>query len=209
MKNWFLLVLIAAALVFPCASQALFIDLYASGEASLTQKGTWATDDITLSYTVYKGSFADDGSWLYMYCWDGETPGISHAIIQLTDELTLDDLVLDSSSDKFEIGTFGPGYDGQSNPNIPWTFWGVKFDDFTDQGECFSIISEHNPVEGYFYAKGGGGKVLGEAWASDILRPNGAKEPYGSPRVPDQTSTVSALGLGMLLAGRLRRLLGR
>ena len=113
------------------------------------------------------------------------------------------------ADEKVSIDNFGPGTQGNSNPNIPGTVHGIKVD--ISDGLVYSFFSSKAPVWGDFYSKDGvAGKGSGPAsdadinaaWNSDFLEPDPSNAPQngllsdGGGSIyrilrPDSTSVVT------------------
>jgi hypothetical protein len=173
-----------------------------------------ANDPLVLRWTV---SF--DGSvWHYEYTFNelDLQGGLSHLVLEVSDTLQASDII--DPTYAFEgPKQYGPG--DPSNPAIPSTVWGVKFDTGGAAGlAILSFDSTRSPVWGDFYAKDG--SVGGAAWNAGFTNPD--TDPLAAPAdgsidshllVPDSTTpptipspaAIVLGGLGTILVGRLRR----
>lgn len=123
-----------------------------SDPATLVLGGNW--EDATLSWEV---TFDEEVSplWTYSYTFTATpSPGISHVIIQVSDE----DVYIDPENTT-------PGYDldyydgGPSNPGWPEDveFWGIKWEGVEGEENTWewTLVTDRSPMWGDFYGKGG------------------------------------------------------
>lgn len=124
--------------------------------------------------------------------------------------------------------------EGGSNPNMPGTIHGLKWDDTEGTTSTFWLVSDREPVWGDLYAKGGraGGQGWNALWNEGLGDPDndpGVEEVLlldgadytglGHVLVPDSTTTthnqtgeevpelltVFGVGLGVIAAGAAGR----
>ena len=211
------------------ASANLYEGSLAIDDSGLEGTGVWATGTEgkkTYSTAAFSWEVSQnqDSSWHYAYQLDVGHKDVSHLIIGASDSFTgLDILNATGDFGSIEVDTFGD--EGNSNPYIPGSLYGIKFDSTTGTSVDVSFDSSRIPVWGDFYAKGGkskGGKGKGKgvynavwnagfsaanptALASNgsllnhILVPDTAAGP-----VPEPAAMVF-LGLGGLIALRSRK----
>lgn len=197
------------------------------GGDSVAEMHKWTVGDgVTLSWVI---SYDDSTSlWTYQYTFDRPNnravPGLSHIIIELTPpELQSDALIITgvtSNASEFEVRTFAIEDPGKSNPGIPGSIYGVKFD-VSGKSDPFVFAFQINraPVWGDFYAKGGRSSA---AWNSGftelepldrltqgpsdnghILRPDGDGPPSEQPNLlhAPEPASMTIWGLGLAAAG--------
>lgn len=122
----------------------------------------WDNGGFTLDWAISQG---DDDLWTYIYDVTGDTKGISHLILEVTED---DDpfIIYDGTSLPYE----GPveWSLSRSNPLMPNPIYGVKFD-FGDTIVRYTMITDRAPVYGVFYAKDGtDGGVDVVAWSNAL-----------------------------------------
>lgn len=141
-----------------------------SADGGILGDGQWINPGhTTLNWEVTQ---LMSGLWRYEYTLTVPTSGISHFIISTSANFTKDEIDPANTNwnyNDLEVGFFGQG---GSNPNIPATLYGLKFDEVGDQRTAtFWLEVARDPVWGDFYAKGGrspGGevKIFNQAWNS-------------------------------------------
>jgi hypothetical protein len=138
---------------------------------------------------------------------------VSHVILQVSEAggglpaFSLSDLLSFSPGDGTpSVGNQGPG---PSNPGIPGSLWGLKFD-YDSQPNTLTFTTRRVPIWGSFYAKDG--KTAGvdnAAWNSGFTNTSTRPDPINGPSfsswipVPD-TAVVplpAAAWMGMSLLG--------
>lgn len=131
-------------------AQAGWVPLYEGTTALTTSKGYQGA---TLSYSVKYELSGSEVAWLYEYeVGNFKRPGISHFTIELTKPFTGNI----ETAFKTEIGQFMPGRAGNSNPGLPSAgLYGVKLDDLPKGTTSFAVQSNHAPMWGDVYWKGG------------------------------------------------------
>jgi hypothetical protein len=214
---------VVASMVIAVSTQQTSATVY-TGSLSTTgggivTAGSWVGDTISLAWNVTDvGAGLATGSWRYSYTWTGQTPGLSHFILEVSPNFTENNYSIISgiSADGTELNTFGAG---PSNPSIPGSIFGIKFDEIGLSTWTVVFDSDKIPVWGDFYAKGGSTSAAWNAGYLDadptdpasngsinnhILRPDTI-----TTRVPDAGSTLMLLGTALSALGiasrRLRK----
>lgn len=175
---------------------------------------SWDSGNADLSWDV---SY-DRGTnlWKYVYEFDVTAKDLSHIIFETSDSFNVGD-VYACTSEGWSLGTFGS--EGNSNPGIPGSIHGLKFDGL-GLNDTFTIITDRVPVWGDFYAKDGvdGGSSVFAYNSSFGLNSSDSiygVSPDGFLLVPDTVTTVplpgalplfgSALLGGLAIARRKQR----
>lgn len=230
MKPLTLTSFIALTLALP-AQAVIYSGSLVSG-AGLTGTEQWSSD-ASLSWTVTDED--PGGAWLYSYTLVVANKDISHVTFEVSDTFELSNITGDVGDpgnilDGGSLDTYGPGLHGNSDPGIPDTLQGIKFNTTGNTTNLsWSIYSDRVPVWGDFYAKdgksggpGGGNDVYlyntgftagdtdPDAPAADgsvdnhILRPDSLSDPEG-PSIPEpQTTLLGMIGLMMIFRRRSR-----
>ena len=211
--------LVAGLALAPQSQAAPVYDTTAVGEligsrsepTRIVAGGGWAgTPFSTLSWDIES---LGGGLWKYEYTFSADlaTPGISHFILDLTDDCVSGNSFADAACVTGANGTLAPGaYDGTnpSNPGMPAAIIGVKFDFGSN---FFEFTSNRAPVYGNFYVKGGDDSFaynagLANAGSESILdfiaRPNSTGGEV--PPIPEP-STVLLMGGSLLALGYFRK----
>lgn len=210
-------VAVALALV-----SSAFADQYTgflAGKSDLYGAGGWAPTDTmpTLSWTVTDtGEINAAGNilWEYDYIWKVMNKDISHILIEVTPNSSTADFDVTYTSEGVTYETFDTwGTQGTSNPGIPATLYGIKFEVNNVLFAQFTFLTDHAPVWGDFYSKDGNNEPMTYAYnlgfkpndtdplvpASNgsidqhILRPDGPVK-----YLPDGGCTAALLGVGVL-----------
>jgi hypothetical protein len=161
-----------------------------------------------------------DGTWHYEYellndMSDPLSPAVSHAIFQLSENISPDDIFnLGGNAVSTEFGTLGPG---PGNPGIPGSIFGFKIETDGVSPTTLSFDSTRAPMWGDFYAKGGSASFAYNVhFGVAVANPNDFKNPALDASgntlfkilVPDTIPTPGATALlaaAGLVAGRRRR----
>ena len=174
------------------ASSALEGERDSSTGGGITGNGAWDSGNFSLSWLITH----DDGIWTYVYTATITTKDISHFILEVTEDL-FDFNILEGSSSGFAYengndasiqgpATYQTSGTSGTNPNMPNSIYGIKFDYGTDTdahiySAIYTIVTDRAPVWGVFYAKdGNAGDPLPTAWSNALA--------YGDYRTNDGLS---------------------
>lgn len=162
--------------LFISLSACFFISIPAQGViytgsltsgAGLTGTEQWSTG-ASLSWVV-----TDETSspWSYTYTLTVASKDISHVSLEVSDTFELSNLLNVSDPgnilDDGALDIYGPGLHGNSDPGIPDTMNGIKFNTTDDTTSLtWSVESDRIPVWGDFYAKDG--KSGGQGGGNDV-----------------------------------------
>ena len=155
-----------------------------ASDGDIVASGEWA-NSFELEWNI---TASEDGSqWTYSYDITADRKAISHFILEVTND-GQDFQILDGSSSPI----IGPEtwYADNSNPDMPNSIYGIKFDygagDLEPWNVNYTIVTNRAPVYGMFYGKDGmGSDGILTAWnyalqyddSNDpndfIIRPNG------------------------------------
>ena len=146
-------VFILCSIVLLCSSEAAAYPLYWGSVSSgngLVGTARWASK-VTFSWDI---EFDDiDDVWKYDYTLRVPRKSISHIVIETSSTFTEENLFA-GTTDYDELGLIGA--QGNSNPNIPESVYGIKFEpEHKTTTYYFSIVTDRAPVWGDFYAKSG------------------------------------------------------
>jgi len=124
-----------------------------SSPSGLDATDGWASGEPPAAIT-YNVSSPDGVTWTYQYTFTVPTKEISHMIIELSPNFSASDLLTGSTpGDVDDYDMDGPG---KSNPGLPESFHGIKFDTTADTLiQEATIITTRMPEWGDFYAKDG------------------------------------------------------
>ncbi|HTL48316.1 MAG TPA: PEP-CTERM sorting domain-containing protein [Verrucomicrobiae bacterium] len=200
-RPFFLLTVVAAALGLHAASAFALsytgsLTTASNPEGVVTTGHSWVDNGFKIEWNITQVS---TDNWEYIYTLSSEdgtkwgtgaaAGGVSHAVFEISAAAQRTDFwnfQVDGVSvdDKVSIDNFGPGTQGNSNPNIPGTVHGIKID--VSNGLTYSFFSSKAPVWGDFYTKDGvAGKGSGRpteldfnaAFNADFLKADPAAAP--------------------------------
>lgn len=190
-----------------CLVASLFLGCLAHADYSgiltdslLDASDAWSNGS-SVEWNIQQNS---NNSWHYEYNVSVENKNISHFILEVTPNATLDDFYNFNDGDfsEIEIGLFSSD-NGNSNPNMPGNIYGIKFGDYYEDSTNWTISfdSVRMPVWGDFYAKDGKdggdwvamwneGFEIEDNSAGHIMRPD------GDMAVPEPGSMI-LIGIGL------------
>ena len=192
-----------------------FSGLLSSSAGGVQGTGNWIQTGLTT--ISWQASQNGNGSWSYAYEFSHPRGETSHFILEVSSTFTMDQ-IWGATGDfgAIELGTWSAS---GSNPNMPGTIFGLKFDDAGGEQTQISFDSWRIPVWGDFYSKDGtaGGYGQNAAWnagltANDIdpagpatdgsldnhlLVPDSQTSPPRPPSPVPEPGTLLLLGLGL------------
>ncbi len=153
------LVIACALVMFPGSAGATLYVVYKgslTGGEGLTAYDGWS--DATLSWEVKWDS--TNALWGYSYTFSPSplSKDVSHFLIETSDTFTKEDNLKEwkTGSNEPVVGEWTPTSDGKSNPHLPSSLYGIKFetDGYADRNSVW-FWTDRSPVWGDWYAKDG------------------------------------------------------
>ena len=186
-------------------------------ESGLIANGSWAGSSLQLNWTVYQDP---DGSWYYDYVLIVPEKDISHVVFEAPPTFRQDDLFSLTWPDK--LTEVGMHTSANGNPDIPASFYGIKFDSPKEGSTSWHIrfATWQGPAWGDFYARDGRtGQGWNSAWNLGFTGPDTdpADPPQdgsianhvlvpGAPRVQSpESGTLMLVGLALLILPAMLR----
>lgn len=161
----------------------------------------WSGGNADLAWSITESG----NIWTYDYRWYTESKALSHIIFAVSETFTQSN-ILPGTTGGWGLGLFGN--QGNSNPGIPGSIYGIKFGG-NDTDEYFRIVTDRAPMWSDFYAKDGkdGGEwvyAYNASFGSGPLAYSAGSNPYGYVPVPDtiassvpEPGTLALFGLGV------------
>lgn len=155
------------------AGSAPYSGSLSSVTGGLQGNGGWVADPakpVTFDWLVSEN---DDSSWHYHYVFDstGLQGTIGHLVLETSQALTSDEI----RNATPEFTSDGPKWytqqtKGNGNHPIPEPLFGIKFAQLSSTLVVIDFDSDHVPIWGDFYAKGGA--VSGNLWSAGFTSPD-------------------------------------
>lgn len=154
---------VAALLLLVPVAAAAYTGMLASADFGLQGTGAWVDPGpASLSWWVDDNG---NGSWHYKYFLTHPSGATSHFILETSLTFTEND-IFNASGDfaSIELGTYSGG---PSNPTMPGSVYGIKFDEAWGTSTTIEFDAWRAPMWGDFYAKNGkvpGTNIWNSAW---------------------------------------------
>lgn len=177
--------------------------------SGLTGSGAYASGTQTIEWDIVQ----QGNMFEYSYSFSGfGAPSISHFILEMSGNCAAGSDCLSGMQNNGGLtdgswDTYTSTSHGNSNPNLPGSIYGVKFDTSGDPGDFFvTFMSARIPVWGNIYVKGGQAGLWNDGMANmgsdDIL--DFIARPDTQTVVPEP-ATMLLLGTGLAGIGAARR----
>ncbi|MHC4294432.1 MAG: hypothetical protein ACYSTL_02480 [Planctomycetota bacterium] len=146
-------------------------------EDQINAAGDWAETNTTIQWEVEE---IQPWTWSYTYTLNVCGKDISHFIIEASDSLNeIGEPVCMTGLEDHSFGTYSAARAGKSNPYIPASVYGIKFDLAADtEVITVSFTSDRDPIWGDFYAKGGGPKNASVAFNAGLTADDSDPAPF-------------------------------
>ena len=166
--------LMTVALMFPRPAEACLWGQSATGELNGTRTSNsgiqatdgWGNGNFVLSWNISRDP--GTGLWTYVYTADVVRKDISHFILEVSQDGDLFRTYPGTDTQVVGPQVWSSTTDGNSNPQMPNSIYGVKFD-FGGTQATYTMVTDRAPVYGVFYAKDGkDGGVPVVAWSNAL-----------------------------------------
>jgi hypothetical protein len=165
MTRWISIQLLVAGMATLAHAGPTYSGNLTSSDGGLVGNGGWVANPakpVTFDWVVSENP---DASWHYHYVFDstGSQGTLGHLVLETSLTLTADDIF--NATPEFEND--GPKWQtqqthGNGNHPIPEPVFGIKFEQVSGTLVVIDFDSDHVPIWGDFYAKGG--SVSGNLW---------------------------------------------
>ncbi len=132
-----------------------------SAPANSGAPNPWDSTSTVFSWDVTWNSSAN--LWYYQYSLVVPAKGISHILLEVSDEFATADIVSPAPSGIGDLNWYSATSHGNSNPSLPSLFRAIKIENAgSELSWAWSFYSPRAPVWGDFYAKDGVNNVSGQ-----------------------------------------------
>lgn len=180
MKKLNLLLIIVALVAFAYApAAAITYTGSLSTPDGIVGSGSWASD-FSITWNITSMNNGND-YWHYEYTFEMAKHATSHMILEVSANATMRDFFNITGVTTGDPQWYGPA---PSNPGIPGSIFGIKFDYGGESPFTYSFDSYKTPTWGDFYTKDGvTGDVFNYAYNTDFL--------MADPVAPAQSGLLS------------------